>query len=456
MVRIGPLNDKCSSLVTAATREVPLRHTSKAYLWAGVAALGLMAAASQASAAAFYLQEQSVRAVGRAFSGEVADTGVQSLWWNPAAIGGMQSNGEAYVGVSGILVNSTAYDRGSTIQRPTLPPLPVGGDATQNDPVGNGALPSGGVAYKLGDQFAVGLMVSSPYSFKTEYDSTSFARYDALQTKLTTIDLQPTVAWSPSPFFTLGAGLNAEHSSATLTTALPNLSPLLPDGSERLHGSGWDYGWDAGVQVRPSERITLGLSYKSSIKHNVDGDVTIAGMLGPLSVANRNAPATADFRTPWMVTGGIRVKATDRLTLNAQVQRIGWSEFDQIKIILGPGAVIGEDYKDTTNFAVGFDYQLSPQLTFRGGVQRDPTPTPSTRDMRVPDADRWVFSVGGTFMANDNVGFDLAASYISFGDTRVNRTDVAFPGTPAQMPINTVAAINASAVVLAAGAHVSF
>ena len=123
-----------------------MRLTPKACLCAGVAAAGLMAAASQASAAAFYLQEQSVRAVGRAFSGEVADTGVQSLWWNPASIGAMPSTGEAYVGVSAILVNSEAHDRGSNIQRPTLPPLPVGGDATQNDPVGNGALPSGGVA----------------------------------------------------------------------------------------------------------------------------------------------------------------------------------------------------------------------------------------------------------------------------------------------------------------------
>ena len=50
----------------------------------------------------------------------------------------------------------------------------------------------------------------------------------------------------------------------------------------------------------------------------------------------------------------------------------------------------------------------------------------------------------------------MAASYISFGDTKVNRTDVAYAGTLAQTTVHTVADINASAVVLAAGAHMSF
>ena len=53
------------------------------------------ALATQAHASGFYLQEQSVRGTGRAYSGEVADQGPASLWWNPAAIA--RSPREAYV-----------------------------------------------------------------------------------------------------------------------------------------------------------------------------------------------------------------------------------------------------------------------------------------------------------------------------------------------------------------------
>ena len=86
---------------------------SRTSLAAGVALLAL-AAASQASASAFYLQEQSVRGTGRAYSGEVADKGVGSLWWNPASIAGIERS-EGYVGLNLIQVNSKVVNDGSSI-----------------------------------------------------------------------------------------------------------------------------------------------------------------------------------------------------------------------------------------------------------------------------------------------------------------------------------------------------
>ena len=92
---------------------------SRTSLAAGVALLAL-AAASQASASAFYLQEQSVRGTGRAYSGEVADKGVGSLWWNPASIAGIEKS-EGYFGLNMIQVNSKVTTTGSSITRPVPP-----------------------------------------------------------------------------------------------------------------------------------------------------------------------------------------------------------------------------------------------------------------------------------------------------------------------------------------------
>jgi len=50
--------------------------------------------ATPAFAGAFYLQDQSAKATGRAYSGEVAYTGAESLWWNPASIAGMEGESE--------------------------------------------------------------------------------------------------------------------------------------------------------------------------------------------------------------------------------------------------------------------------------------------------------------------------------------------------------------------------
>ena len=83
-----------------------------------------------AHAQAFYLQEQSARGAGRAFSGEVADTGAASLWWNPAAIAGAERI-EANLNVAAILPHGDVVDTGTLIRRPGGQPFtPVGGDST--------------------------------------------------------------------------------------------------------------------------------------------------------------------------------------------------------------------------------------------------------------------------------------------------------------------------------------
>ena len=88
------------------------------------AALGL-GLESAAHAAGFYLQEQSARAVGRAFSGEAADTVPDSLWWNPSAIGGAAER-SAYFGLAVVSPSGDVSDTGTLILRPGQAPAGQG------------------------------------------------------------------------------------------------------------------------------------------------------------------------------------------------------------------------------------------------------------------------------------------------------------------------------------------
>ena len=293
------------------------------------------ACAGAAQAGGFYLQEQGVRGTGRAYSGEVADTGVESLWWNPAAIA--RSGREAYVGASGILVQSELTDRGSTITYPGGVTLPVGGEPRAYNPIQKGFLPNLAIAMPIGDRFAVALSAHAPYDFSTVYRGAAFTRYDALKSRLNVVDLQLTGAMKVSDWLDLGAGLDAEYADANLINADPNLSPLVPDGQTQLKGHGWDYGWNLGAQAH-FDRLTLGASYRSSIKHKLDGQVSVSGLLGPLAAANMDVPGKARFSTPWVATLGARYQLTDKLALNAQAQRIGWSKFDAIGVTTPAGA----------------------------------------------------------------------------------------------------------------------
>jgi long-chain fatty acid transport protein len=159
-----------------------------------------------------------------------------------------------------------------------------------------------------------------------------------------------------------------------------------------------------------------------------------------------------------MATLGARYALTDQLTLDAQVQRIGWGEFDAIRVKLPTALqVIEQNYKDVTTGGVGLDYAVNPALTLRAGVQYDPTPTPDVgRTARVPDGDRWLFGVGATGNVGERVKVDAALAYIRFKESRINRTDVVNAGTPAATATRLSGGVKGAGYVLSLGMRTSF
>ncbi|MEG3166988.1 outer membrane protein transport protein [Sphingomonas sp. LB3N6] len=439
---------------------------TKAPLLAVSALVSAFGFASTAYADAFYLQAQSARGAGRAFSGEAADTGAASLWWNPAAIAGIR-DGSVTLSATAILPKGDVVDNGTIIGRPTfstagqptgLNYTPVGGNGTSRDPINKGVVPSGAIAYPLTDRIAIGVSVTSPFSFTTNYEANSWARYTADKTRLRTIDVQPSIGIVVTDWLRVGAALNVEYTDATLNNALPNLSAALPDGFQELKGDGWDFGWTAGVQLH-NDFATVGVSYKSSIRHNLKGSLNITGLVGPLASSNVSIDgAKASFNTPGQVIVAGRVRATNALTLNAQVVAYNWSKFDTIDLGAPLNTAIPEFYRDSWSLAGGLDYDVTPKATIRAGIQRTKTPTQDgLRDARVPDADRWTYAAGGSYQLTSHIALDAAAQYVDFSDTTIDRVTAAYAGTAVQTPIITNGLLqNAHAVVLSLGGRMTF
>ena len=414
-----------------------------------------LAMAGQAHAAGFYLQEQSVKGAGRAYSGEVADQGVSSLWWNPAAIA--RSGREAYVGLHAVFVDATVENKGSTITYPGGTTIPVQGEPRGFNPIQNGVAPNFAIAMPVGERFALGLSVAAPFNFTTEYRNNSWARYDALTSRLTTADLQLTGAMKVTDWLDLGVGVSGQYTDAKLSTAYPNLSPLLADGVSQLSGDGWNFGWTVGAQAHLGA-VTLGASYRSAVEHDLDGRVLVMGLVGPLAPANRDVSGSAKFTTPWIATLGGRWQATDKLALNAQVQRIGWSEFDAIEVnFAGGGESLRQGYKDVTSGGVGLDYAVNDRLTLRAGVQYDPTPTPDgDRTARVPDGDRWLYGVGATGKVTDSLQVDAALAYIDFDKSAIAHDTVFYEGTPAATTTRLRGEVQGEGYVMSLGLRKTF
>lgn len=487
----------------------------KSGLLAGCVLGVIMVAASQAHAGAFYIQEQSIKGMGRAYSGEAADQGAEDLWWNPAAIAGMTDK-EIYNGLTGLDVTGNVNDTGTTLQRPLIPttlpagqlvsgltggllglPLPtvaglpgitapslpgvalpnalglapaapVGGPNAKN-PIPKALVPSFGAAIPLSDKLTVGISTAAPFNAITSYKGDSFVRYDAQKSRFLNINLQATLAYQLFPWLNLGAGADVDYFDATLSQQAPDLVAPFPDGKIEVQGEDVAFGWVAGAQIKPISTVNIGLSYRASIKHELDGDLYITGFQGPFALVTGQQSATTVFTLPDIATVAARWNIVRPLTLNAQVQHFGWSKFNNVTVnlegsgqllpglLLPKAIVLQQQYHDTTNVAVGADFRVNRFVTVRGGVQFDKTPTNDNyRDARVPDGDRVIYSLGSTIRPTAHMYLDAAVEYIDLKTSTLHDNITLYDGTLVPQQLDLRGTSSGHGLGVGVGARLTF
>src|SRR6185295_2579410 len=67
------------------------------------------------------------------------------------------------------------------------------------------------------DKWSFGLGINVPFGLETEWDSTWLGRFQAVKSKIETININPALSWEPTKNLTVGAGVNWQRVKATLT-----------------------------------------------------------------------------------------------------------------------------------------------------------------------------------------------------------------------------------------------
>ncbi|MGB8274106.1 MAG: outer membrane protein transport protein [Alphaproteobacteria bacterium] len=428
-------------------------HPGVRVAWLTAAGLVAGLVAGSAEAAGFYLQDQSVRGVGRAHAGDgaIADD-ASTIYFNPAGMTQLKQ-AEFDFGLNLIMPHTGVTDLGSTATTPGTGggPLPFtgndGGNPFSPAPVGHLYL-----AMPLKDDRTwLGLGLSAPFGLNVRYTPGWFGRYDSTKTVLKTIDMAPTVAYKIADYLSVGGGIDVQYATAKLENAIPN--PLnaggptaATDGALRAKGDDWSVGFNAGVLITPMTGTRIGLHYRSAVTHHLHGDTMISGLTGLLSSFNGSTATTAEIDLPDIATFAVAHDVTPDLTLLAHVMWFGWTRFNEVRLKFANGSadsVIPENYENTLAFALGAEYAAAPHWRVRGGFQYDETPTINGfRDTRVPDGSRYWFSGGATYAVTDNLDADFSYAHVLFDDTNVALTRTFFDGTAVASAINLNGALS--------------
>lgn len=391
-------------------------------------------------AAGFFIQEQSVSAGGSAYAGAVSNTkDASTIFFNPAGmtqLDGAQVN----LGVQLLLPSSELENTGSTntIFPGGLPLVSVpttGGDG--GNPYEPTPVPSfyAAMPVPMVNGLWAGIGVSAPFGLANKYDEDYFGRFDSIETELKVYDIQPSLAYKINDRVSVGGALNVQYAEAKLTGAVSN---AVSEGTSKLEGDDWGYGYTLGAQFKIMPETTLGLNYRSSVHHDLEGEVTVEGLTPVLPffpAPNGVTPASASLVTPDIASIGLSHRLNDKWTIMGQANWFGWNEFNDITAISDAGGVItsvDQNYQTVWSYAVGAEYEYSPEWTFRGGIQFDNTPTTDEyRTTRTPDGDRTWFATGATYTLNDRFSLDMNATYIHIASEEINvvRGTAAVPAT---------------------------
>lgn len=413
-----------------------------------IIAAALLAGGStmDARASGFALIEQGVRGLGNAFAGGAAVAeDATTIFFNPAGLTRLEGN-NLEVAVHFISPSAKFNDEGSTL-------TPLITDAEGNTiPLSGGVGDAGYIATvpnifwsrKMNDKLHVGLGINVPFGLETEYDDDWVGRYHGVKSAITTLNINPTVAYKMTDKWSVGLGLNAQYLDAELSNAIDfgtinavvgaglPLTPQGDDGFVTMSADDYAYGFNLGLLFEQTDSTRYGLAYRSEMDYTLEGDAEfttpnayadiIAGLAGLV-----DGPVSTEITLPQSLSLSAYHGLSEKWAMMGDVTWTGWSSIEELRIEFESGAddsVTTLDWDDTYRVAMGFTYDHSDKWDFRFGGAYDESPIPNVerRSVRVPGNDRWWLTLGGTYDISDSVALSGGYAHLFVSHPVIHKT----------------------------------
>lgn len=405
-----------------------------------IPALLLVAFSGAAGASGFQLLEQNASGLGNAYAGSAAVAeNASTIFFNPAGMTQLQAR-EFSVGVAAIGPTFEFHNNGSSVG--SLAGTGEGGNAG-----GWAGVPNGYLSWALNKDLYVGVGVGAPFGLKTEYDSPWLGAAQAIKFEVKTYNINPSIAYRVNDTVSLGAGASWQRVQAEyirLATAGGAGNPVVfgnrVTSTMNLYDSAW--GWNLGALFTISPATKVGLSYRSEIKYQTQGHVSLTNdgsAFGILTAAGlvaggRQSDLSASLTLPdtFIMSGTHRLN--DKWEMLGDVSWTGWSSIPKVDIMRTQGLLSGQnaqtldtDFRDTWRYALGANYKYDDAWKLKFGVAYDQTPVKGaeTRLTSLPDNNRVWLSFGAQWAIDKASRLDMGLTYIFLKDSQINNNQTA-------------------------------
>ncbi len=426
----------------------------------------------KAQAAGFALIENSASGMGNAFAGAAAVANdASTAWFNPAGLTRIKTPQLTVVGH--IVTGSSDFtDKGSSVNpKLTQGEVTPGSITGPNDDANSGAafIPNLYYVRPLSDKVSFGFAFNAPFGLETDYKDDWVGRYQALNSSVTAVNINPSLGWQVNDKLSLGAGVSLQYVQAALSTAIDSSAACLKfaeanpealladcgkvgltagtsdkDSKVELESDNLEFGFNLGLMYSVNDATRLGLAYRSRMSQATEGDAqyTIdpdlqrvvdkvnaglrAANAGRQELVDSDIDATVDL--PPSLSFSVSHQANSKLQLLGDITWTGWSSFEELRVKFASGQddfVTEQEWEDVIRLSIGGNYQLDDKWTLRAGLAFDEEAIPDEkhRTPRIPGNDRTWLSFGAGMNVNKNIHLDFGYAHLFIDDAGADHTD---------------------------------
>jgi long-chain fatty acid transport protein len=289
--------------------------------------------------------------------------------------------------------------------------IPVAADGTRGPPqkaTVTSPVPVIGIAGRFSydgepSRFTLGLGAWNTFGGRISYPKTGMPALDVTQDLC--FEINAAAALHISDRLSIGGafrlGLGFFHIEATMNPFDANLS---------ANGIGVGMTW--GALFRPTDRVNIGVNWRSPMRIATKGSGTVIDSGG-----NMERPDIQhDQNWPQMVQLGAAIKASPKVRVAFQVDWAQWSQIDTIDVDFLAGPLPDQHYpeywSDNWSLRLGGEYAVSQKLQLRAGGYYDTPAVPDrTAERQYSDSHKFGVSTGASVHAA-GWRFDVAGDMI--------------------------------------------
>ena len=447
-----------------------------------------------AFAEGYQINSQSARQWGMAHTGTALKLGAESMLFNPAGLAYMDSKFDISLGTIAIKSKVKFEQEGYSNQTDNPLSTPIFGH----------------IGFKLGKNLAAGINITNPAGNSLVWGDNWKGATLVQDVSLKAFCIQPTISYKIGKVLSIGAGLMIDFGSfsqnkglvavgqfdplaplaqglsavvpqfAGIPAAIQSFSGQTPAGISLEGNSKVSYGVNVGILVNVSPKITLGATYRSTVKLSVEeGNAKLAyandnakalinqiaslnldelvsqlpgAVLGQLPAGTletlrgtqgklqemlvmEGAKFAAEMPIPSIISAGIAYTPNEKWTITGEAQFTQWSEYKNLDLkfttLAFPEKPITQsfekNYKNTVAVRLGAEYDACDFVTVRAGVYMDTPPVQMDNyNPETPSANAYGVTAGATLNPTKFLAIDLAVGYLQGEKTTGSCNEGAF------------------------------